>query len=64
MEQYIYRGETERAFELAMIRAVGIENVWYREGEEAGTEPDEPLGVIIVGSFTDKSGAFVSDWNA
>lgn len=66
MEQYIYRGETERAFELAMIRAVGIENVWYREGEEAGTEPDEPLGVILVAKDYDDSWIasrrFFLDW--
>lgn len=55
MNTYIYRGETERDFELVMTKAVGIENIYYREGEEAETEPEDPLGTIIVAKDYDNS---------
>lgn len=47
-DKYFYRGETEREFYLTFCMAHDPDEYFLRERVKPGTEPEKPLGTIIV----------------
>lgn len=53
--KHFYHGEDERAFYLTFTMAHDLDEYYIRTGNEEGTEPEKPLGTIIVPKEYDNS---------